>query len=140
MKSSTAVAVRSRGIGGKARRKEQPEGAWIRTPHKLDIECEWEDSGDEDYVQQDDDENDVEDEMTAQVRLSHCLRALPADFFTSVEARMNMELSSRRRPRGARSGGWALRTIRRLSPSLHKIRIASTPPGPRKLPGSIIFI
>jgi hypothetical protein len=93
MKSSTAVAIRSRVIGGKARRKEQPTGAWIRTPHKLDNECEGEDSGDEDYVQQDDYEEDAEDEMTAQARLSHCLKALPAEFCTSAEALMNMDIS-----------------------------------------------
>jgi hypothetical protein len=31
--------------------------------------------------------------VIAQVRLAHCLRALPADFFTSAEARMDKDVS-----------------------------------------------
>jgi hypothetical protein len=44
-------------------------------------------------VQQGDDEEDAEDEMTAQVHLSHCLRTFPAYFFTSAEERMDMDIS-----------------------------------------------
>jgi hypothetical protein len=94
IKSSTAAAGGSRGKGGRARRNEQQSGtAWIQPSYKYDNELEGEDSGDEDYIQKEEEAEDEEDEMTAQVRLTHCLRALPADFFTSAEARMDMDLS-----------------------------------------------